>query len=926
MSKTPEASNFYTPEARQTISNNVGKISRALGTDLVVPSRIDELFTVSPRTIARDHKVRWQIYRDVTRSARNGEPLPENFDFLTGRLQMLNNLDTYIQNHVSGEKRVLRDRQMSVFEALRADLESGRVEDQGYFRLPVRWGKTVLFSEFIKATGVRTLVVAPTLLTSLQAADTLTETEGETMDVGRVFGGKKQRGRHVEVTTYASWLRDLKTGRIDPEAYDLLILDEAHLALSERRVDAMKQFKRALKLGFTATPKYSDNKQVGNVLSPLIYDMTQRQGIAEGLLAPLSVYEVRTTTDLSKIKIDFDGDYDEKALAKAVNIESRNEAVVDVYQRKFLGQRTLVFCAGVEHAQKMAEKFDSLGIPGVHAEVISGQNTIDQQRDIKTRFKEGETSILCSADLLVFGYDEPRIETVIRARPSLSPVLIEQIGGRALTLSSENPKKRASVVDIIDSDNRGLRYADIVQEHAQSVVAYPYSANAKRKTRERSYEAARVGGIDVQTFIREVLTLLEESRNKEFLRETASFSIGSLTQLLGKPGHVIARRLPNYFKGGLAGRQGELILANMKKLSENNSETAVKLYPDIIKTMLVDSIYERVDGKRLFRQIPEVTDQLQQHLQKAMFVLPEIKDQVSLLVMLGITARDLHSAGNEESPELVEGFMREFDKLSQICDRARANTKDPESLTANAAIHSFRKFYIEFRDDPLKKIKRRRIRRFIDEQPELILDFSQAKDEYKETSLYAEMQDIMEDEQIKSAVESVRQSILMNTGFAENTESYLQATLARIPKSMQSKVLDRYVESYRHFNNYREQAQKTGQPVSQISTYQHFDRVIHNFLREVTTAVDLHNQSAIPLLSEEENKALQNTRIFLVDYFTNIDVINSETIKALGNNPGVIRELLSVSSGNQDIIRTQLVVNIYANGKFKKLKGYKAAA
>ena len=48
------------------------------------------------------------------------------------------------------------------------------------------------------------------------------------MDFGKVYGASKRFGREVTITTYQSLLTNLQNGKINPEEYELLILDEVH--------------------------------------------------------------------------------------------------------------------------------------------------------------------------------------------------------------------------------------------------------------------------------------------------------------------------------------------------------------------------------------------------------------------------------------------------------------------------------------------------------------------------------------------------------------------------------------------------------------------------------------------------------------------------------------------------------------------------
>ncbi len=375
-------------------------------------------------------------------------------------LQALNSLDTYITDHIEGNgEATLRGRQFTVFEDIREFLEHGGSE--GYVKLPTGVGKTVLFTELVEAMDLRTLIVVPTRLLIGQTEEKI-EQFAPDLEAGKVYARAKQYGRQVTIITYQSFVYQLTSGTLKPEDYDCLILDEAHVSLSKNRANAVKQFTHAVKLGFTATPQYSEKKKVSSLLETEIHSMTIREAVEdEGLLSSFSSIVARTDTDLSKVKITSSGEYDETDLGKAVNIQSRNQAAVDLYRQAFDGQLAIAYCVGIKHAEKVAGLFNAEGVP---AAVISGGTPEKEQKKIKEKFKNGEIKVLCNADILIAGFDEPRASVCLNLRPTRSRVIAEQRGGRVLRLDEDNEEKHATVVDFIDrglEKNMPVLFADV---------------------------------------------------------------------------------------------------------------------------------------------------------------------------------------------------------------------------------------------------------------------------------------------------------------------------------------------------------------------------------------------------------------------------------------------------------------------------------
>ncbi len=399
--------------------------------------------------IKQKYARRYEIYLKLLRAQQRegeGEPVLTEYDIVEMQkwLKGLNALDSYIAAHKTGETEILRERQVPIFEDLRDYIEQGG--KAGYVKLPTGVGKTVLFTELIEALDFKTLIVVPTTPLVEQTEERLEEFAPD-LDVEKIYGYAKEHGRQVTIITYDSFVSQVRDEKINPEDYDCLILDEAHTALSEKRSDTVRQFKDTLKIGFTATPAYSENKKVSNILPDQIHTMAVREAVEEGLLCSFSAMVARTEVDLSKVRLTSSGEYDEDQLAKAVNIASRNQSAVDLYKKQFNGETSVAYCVNIKHAEAVARMFNA---QGVRAEVISGHTSRAEQKRIKAEFKQGKIKVLCNADILIPGFDEPRASVCLNLRPTRSRVIAEQRGGRVLRTNRRAPNKHAYIVDFID--------------------------------------------------------------------------------------------------------------------------------------------------------------------------------------------------------------------------------------------------------------------------------------------------------------------------------------------------------------------------------------------------------------------------------------------------------------------------------------------
>jgi superfamily II DNA or RNA helicase len=369
----------------------------------------------------------------------------------------LRNLGDYLdQAKTDPETRVLYDQQVPIMENLYNFLLTHSHEPRGRIVLPTGVGKTVLFTEFVKATGLRTLVLTPTTMLLHQTEQAFHRFNGdEEISVGKVYGQQKEEDQ-ITLTTYASFVRHTKdedSPYLGPGKYDLIICDEAHRAMADGTKAALEQYDGTIQIGLTATENYSAKRKLEKVLPHLVHHMTIREAVESRLIAPFSNWVVETDTDMSDVGITVSNEYDQEQLQSAVNTTIRNQLAVDMYRTFFNGKKVVFFCSGVDHSKAMAEL---LRQNGVRAEAIHGGLTVRKQQGLKNMFadQDPETGIavLCNDKILAEGFDEVSVVACFNLAPTLSLVRAQQRSGRTLRLDPANPQKHAYVIDFVDKN------------------------------------------------------------------------------------------------------------------------------------------------------------------------------------------------------------------------------------------------------------------------------------------------------------------------------------------------------------------------------------------------------------------------------------------------------------------------------------------
>jgi len=412
--------------------------------------------TLSLLEMKEKYKVRLDAYMMALKAERSGIQDAEAFTRAREHVTALNNLDIYIEKNKDKKEDVRDERHLSVYQDLQSFLEEGK--NKGYIKLPTGVGKTVIFIRLIEALGLKTLIVVPTKVLVQQTGERLEEfTE---VEYGMLYSNQKDFSSHAIITTYASLISNVKNNQIKPRDWPLVILDEAHRALGEETRATLERFD-GIQIGFTATAVFSEDKSVATILPEIIHSMSLTEAIEEGALSTTQTIHAFTEVDLSSVPL-LGNNYNEKALEKAVNTIARNKAAVELYQQAFMGRKAVAYCAGVAHAKDCTKMFNESGIP---AACITQDTEKEEREKIFKQFKTGEILVLCNARILIEGFDEPTCSLVLNLHPSRSYVDVEQRGGRALRLDTNDSNKIGVVVDFIDKaddDKKSVLFSEIL--------------------------------------------------------------------------------------------------------------------------------------------------------------------------------------------------------------------------------------------------------------------------------------------------------------------------------------------------------------------------------------------------------------------------------------------------------------------------------
>ena len=306
------------------------------------------------------------------------------------------------------------------------------------FRHPTASGKTIAAAGFVEAAKTLGILILThrRLLVSQFQRDLTTEGYGERFVDAIERGQTAPRENPITIQTYAWFARH--AGSVSRDAYQLVICDEAHTALGEKTSAAIRSFSEPIYIGMTATEQLIA-KQVSDVFPASVDDLPLTDAARRGLIAPLRCLRVPPAAAINAVPI-VGGDFEERALAAALDHQALNQAAASLYRERFDSTPGIVYAAGVDHAYNLAQEFRAAGLK---AEAVSGRTPPVKLAETLAAYERGDINVLINAMLLAEGWNSPRATVCMHLAPTASKRVYQQRIGRIMRT---HPRKEAGVV------------------------------------------------------------------------------------------------------------------------------------------------------------------------------------------------------------------------------------------------------------------------------------------------------------------------------------------------------------------------------------------------------------------------------------------------------------------------------------------------
>lgn len=327
-------------------------------------------------------------------------------------------------------------------------------KDKTYARIvsAPRTGKTTVAAEIIRRTGLKTVFFVPSINLVSQAK----------RDFEELLPGKKialYSGKYLEditdadviVATYQKAVfnrkKNLKEGdetvvdRKLPEEFlssALIFADEGHEATTEIRTELLAQFHSdALKIALSGTPDLNEERMLENFFPTLIHELSMREAIEMGILAPFRYSTYVVGVDASRVNIRV-GQYDEAQIGVIMSelpffkfCEALRYSNSNKNTPALLVCKTKVQAFALEKYLNQTRGENSGGIGVV-------VDKTDNREKILEQYEQGKINTLITVRALLRGWDSPRCKLLIDMAPGTTPVLAGQKYTRPLTKDGDS--------------------------------------------------------------------------------------------------------------------------------------------------------------------------------------------------------------------------------------------------------------------------------------------------------------------------------------------------------------------------------------------------------------------------------------------------------------------------------------------------------
>lgn len=258
--------------------------------------------------------------------------------------------------------------------------------------------------------------------------------------------------------------------KVAKDYFDLIIVDECHRGSAKEDSNwrkVLEYFSSATQIGMTATPKESEKISNIDYFGEAVYSYSLKQGIEDGFLGPFKVINITTNIGDGwrphSGQLDIEGNliedrvYNNRDYDYNIVIQDRTNQVAkeisDYLKSTDRMQKTIVFCASEDHAERMRialnnENTDMVKENADYCVRITGSDIYGKSKlDYFISVSSPYPVIATTSELLSTGADCKMTKLIVLDKTVESMTTFKQIIGRGTRIREKDGKTNFVVMD-----------------------------------------------------------------------------------------------------------------------------------------------------------------------------------------------------------------------------------------------------------------------------------------------------------------------------------------------------------------------------------------------------------------------------------------------------------------------------------------------